>query len=239
MFERMTELGDAHWWFVARRRVLEAVIRRTVRPPKDSAILEIGAGTGHNLAMLGKFGTVDACELDETARGLASARLGRPVLGAALPDLSAFPADHYDLVALLDVLEHVPDDKAALGAIRGRLKPGGALLLTVPANRWMWSAHDVAHHHHRRYRRGEIAVLAREAGLEVELLTHFNTLLFPLVAAARIAGKALKRDSADDRMPPAPLNAALKGVFGLERHLVGRVPLPFGVSLIAVLRRRP
>jgi SAM-dependent methyltransferase len=238
VFERMTELGDAHWWFVARRRILEAVIRRTVRPPKGAAILEIGAGTGHNLAMLGRFGTVDACELDEGARALASERLGRPVLGSALPDLTAFPADHYDLVALLDVLEHVTDDKAALAAIRGRLKPGGALLVTVPANRWMWSAHDVAHHHHRRYRRGEIAALAREAGLEVELLTHFNTLLFPLIAAARIAGRALNRESADDSMPPAPLNAALKGLFGIERHLVGRLPLPFGVSLIAVLRRR-
>ena len=159
------------------------------------------------------------------------------MLGSALPDLSAFPAGHYDLVALLDVLEHVTDDSAALAAIRGRLKPGGALLVTVPANRWMWSAHDVAHHHHRRYRRGEIAALAREAGLEVELLTHFNTVLFPLIAAARIAGKALKRESADDSMPPAPLNAALKGLFGIERHLVGRLPLPFGVSLIAVLRR--
>ena len=114
--------------------------------------------------------TVEASELDPVARDLASERLGREVKEAALPDLSMFPADSYDLIALLDVLEHVPDDKGSLAAIIDRLKPGAALLLTVPANPWMWSAHDVAHHHHRRYRKGEIEQLARDAGYEIELL---------------------------------------------------------------------
>lgn len=237
VFERMTELGDAHWWFVARREILEDVIRRVVKPRKDAQILEIGAGTGHNLDMLSRFGDVSACELDPVARELAGTRLRKPVLAAALPDLSAFPADRYDLIALLDVLEHVEYDRPALAAILGRLRPGGTLLVTVPANRWMWSAHDVAHHHHRRYRKGEIVELAREAGYAVEMVSHFNTLLFPLVAAARIAGKLTKRETADDSMPPAPLNRVLTEVFRAERHLVGRLPMPFGVSLIAVLRR--
>lgn len=236
VFERMTELGDSHWWFVARRQILEDVLRRVVKPRKSARILEIGAGTGHNLEMLGRFGEVDACELDPVARQLASTRLGKPVLEVALPDLSAFPADHYDLIALLDVLEHVEDDRAALTAIRGRLRPGGALLVTVPANRWMWSAHDVAHHHHRRYRRSEIVKLAGDAGYAVDMVSHFNTLLFPLVAAARIAGKIFKRESADDSMPPAALNRILTQMFKAERYLVGRLPMPFGVSLIAVLR---
>lgn len=237
VFERMTELGDAHWWFVARRQILEDVIRRVVNPRKDAQILEIGAGTGHNLDMLSRFGEVSTCELDPVARELAGARLRKPVLEAALPDLSAFPADRYDLIALLDVLEHVEDDRPALAAILGRLRPGGALLVTVPANRWMWSAHDVAHHHHRRYRKSEIVELAREAGFAVEMVSHFNTLLFPLVAAARIAGKLTKRETADDSMPPSPLNRVLTEVFRAERHLVGRLPMPFGVSLIAVVRR--
>jgi len=154
-----------------------------------------------------------------------------------LPDLSMFPGASYDMVALLDVLEHVPDDKGSLVAIFERLKPGGALLLTVPINPWMWSAHDVAHHHHRRYRTPEIRQLALDAGYDIELLSPFNSLLFPPIAAVRLVGKLTGKDDSDDAMPSAPVNKILDTVFGLEKDLIGRVPLPFGVSLIAVLRR--
>lgn len=237
VFERMAELDSTHWWFVARRDILEELIRRVVRPPEGARILEVGCGTGHNLAMLSKFGMVEATELDPTARTLAANRLGRAVEPAALPDLSAYPASHFDLVAMLDVLEHVSDPDGSLEAIRERLKPGGKLLVTVPANPWMWSAHDVAHHHHRRYRKAELAAAAREAGFAIDLLSPFNTLLFPLIAAARIAGKVTGRDSADDAMPPRPVNTILRSVFGAEAGLIGRVPLPVGVSLVAVLSR--
>jgi SAM-dependent methyltransferase len=237
VFQRMAELDSSHWWFLARRAILEQVIRRIVRPPSGAHILEIGCGTGHNLAMLSKFGTVQATELDPAARALASERLGRAVEPAALPDLSMFPQGHFDLVALLDVLEHVEDDRSALETIRQRLKPGGKLLVAVPANPWMWSAHDVAHHHHRRYRKAELGEAARQAGYSVDLLSPFNTILFPLIAAARIAGKVSGRESADDSMPSAPVNGLLRSLFGLESRLIGRLPLPFGVSLVAVLRR--
>ena len=129
VYEQMAQLDSRHWWFTARRRILDGVIERIVKPPKDARILELGAGTGHNLAMLSRFGAVEASELDPIARELASERLGRPVLEAALPDLSMFPAGSYDLVALLDVLEHVPDDKGSLASIHTLLRPGGALLL--------------------------------------------------------------------------------------------------------------
>jgi SAM-dependent methyltransferase len=237
VFQRMAELDDRHWWFVARRQILEQVIRRVVRPPSNAEILEVGCGTGHNLEMLASFGRVSATELDMHARALASRRLGRPVQAAALPDLSIFAERRFDLVALLDVLEHVEDDRAAVAAIFSRLKPGGKLLVTVPGNPWMWSAHDAAHHHHRRYRKSTLRRLARDQGYTIELLSPFNTLLFPLVAAARLAGKISGRESADDAMPPAPLNTALRTIFSMESRLVGRVPLPFGVSLVAVLRR--
>jgi SAM-dependent methyltransferase len=237
VYEQMAQLDQCHWWFTARRRILAELIERVVRPPKNARILELGAGTGHNLAMLSRFGTVEASELDSVARELASERLGREVKEAALPDLSMFPADSYDLIALLDVLEHVPDDKGSLAAILGRLKPGGALLLTVPANRWMWSAHDVAHHHHRRYRKSEIEKLARDAGFDIELLSPFNSLLFPPIAAVRLLGKVTGKDDSDDAMPGALVNKTLDTIFGLERSLIGRVPMPFGVSLVAVLCR--
>lgn len=237
VFERMAEQDQRHWWFVARRRILAEVVRRVVQPPKRARVLEVGCGTGHNLAMLGEFGKLDACELDAIARGMASDRLGRPVLEARLPDLSMFKAGSYDLIALLDVLEHVPDDLGSLKAIRRLLKPGGALVLTVPANKWMWSAHDVAHHHFRRYTKGELARLFRQAGYDIQLHSYFNTLLFPAVAAARLIGKLRGNETADDAMPGNRVNEILNRVFGFEAGLIGRLPMPFGVSLIAVLRR--
>ena len=237
VFDRMAELDQHHWWFTARRRILATVIQRVVRPPADAQILELGCGTGHNLEMLGQFGRVEASELDDSARAIAQKRFGKAIETTALPDLSMFPAATYDLVALLDVLEHVVDDRGSLAAILTRLKPGGALLVTVPANKWMWSAHDVAHHHHRRYRKKEIADLAREAGFEIALLSPFNSLLFPLIAGVRALGKLSGREAANDAMPARPVNAVLDRIFGLEAGLIGRLPFPFGVSLVAVLRR--
>jgi len=237
VFDRMAELDAHHWWYVARRDILAEVIARTVRPPRDARVLEIGCGTGHNLAMLQKFGSVEAAELDPEARALAARRLGKPVHDGALPGLADQLGSGFDLIALLDVLEHVEDDRGALAAIHRMLKPGGALLLTVPINKWMWTAHDAAHHHHRRYTRAEVAARAREAGFAPQLLSPFNTLLFPPIAAVRLAGKLTGKESADDAMPSATVNRLFQGIFGLEKHLVGRLPLPFGVSLVGVLRR--
>src|SRR3954453_12444636 len=174
VFDRMAELDQDHWWFLARRRILDSLIERVVHPPERAKVLEVGCGTGHNLAMLGRFGKVEACELDKSARVLASKRLGRRVKDARLPDLSMFERNAYDLVALLDVLEHVPDDIGSLRAIHRRLKPGGALMLTVPANPGMGRAHDVARHPFRRYTRAALARLFEQAGFEVQLLSHFN-----------------------------------------------------------------
>lgn len=237
VYARMAELDSEHWWFAARREILESVIRRVVRPPEQARILEIGCGTGHNLEMLSKFGTVEATELNDKARELAAKRLGREVERAALPDLSAVGDSKFDLIALLDVLEHISDDRPALNAIASVLKPRGKLLVTVPANPWMWSAHDVAHHHYRRYRRSQLRRLAEDAGFTVELLSPFNTLLFPAVAGARFVGKLTGRESADDSLPSKPVNWVLRSVFSLEKSLVGLIPLPFGVSLVAVFRQ--
>jgi SAM-dependent methyltransferase len=237
VFDRMAELDQHHWWFLARRRILEELIVRVVRPPEGARVLEVGCGTGHNLAMLGRYGELDASELDASARALSTKRLGREVKEAKLPDLSMFKRNEYDLVALLDVLEHVPDDLGSLRAIHRRLKPGGALLLTVPANPWMWSAHDAAHHHFRRYTKKRLEELFLRSGLEIELLSYFNTLLYPLVAAARIVGKLLRRETSDDKLPSDWVNATLNKIFGAEAGMLGRIPMPFGVSLVAVVRR--
>lgn len=238
VFDRMAEQDAEHWWYVARRRYLSALIERQVPMTPGARVLEVGCGTGHNLEMLGRFGHVDALELDAPARAIAERRLGRPIGAAPLPQLPGVPDRAYQLIALLDVLEHVEDGVGALRALREKLAADGRLLVAVPANPWMWSAHDVHHHHHRRYTAGALRREAAEAGLAVDHLSHFNSLLFPVAAAARIAGKITNKQTADDAMPSPPVNRLLAGIFGLERFVAGRVPLPFGVSIAAVMRAR-
>ena len=238
VFDRMAEQDEVHWWYVARRRILHDLIAREAKLPAEARLLEIGCGTGHNFEMLRGFGRLDALEVDGEARTLASRRLGHAVGDAPLPSLAGVPDGAYHLVALLDVLEHVDQDEAALRSIATKLAPGGRILITVPAYPWMWSAHDVAHHHKRRYSKGALRRVIEAAGLKPERIGYFNTLLFPLAAAVRIAGKLTGKSESDDKLPPRPLNALFRTIFGLERHLVGRLPLPAGVSLFAIVSAR-
>lgn len=234
VYEQMAELDQRHWWYCARRDVVAALIRRVVRPPKDAAILEIGCGTGHNFKMLGEFGHVDALELDDEARAISEKRLGRSIMSAPLPELAGVPERHYDMIGAFDVIEHIDDDHAAIASIAKRLKPGGKFVMTVPAHQWMWSAHDTVNHHKRRYSKRGLKALIASSPLKLEAIGYLNSLLFPVAIAERMASKALGKDGGDLALPPAPLNAALKRTFAAERHLIGRVPLPPGLSLFAV-----
>lgn len=236
VYQRMEELDSKHWWYRARREILSDLIARKIEPKANGRVLEVGCGTGHNLAMLGRFGTVDAVEIDSVARGVAEKRLGKPISGEALPELKGIDRGAYDLVASLDVVEHVEDDVAALKALASCVAPGGRLLITVPAFPFMWSAHDVVNHHHRRYTRKTLKKAIADAGLELELLSWFNSVLFPLAATARLWGRVTGKEDSDDALPPAPVNRLFEALFGLERHLVGRVWMPPGVSLVAVIR---
>ena len=234
VYDRMAAHDSTHWWYRARRDILADYLTRYGKLPKDARILEIGCGTGHNLPMLAAFGTVDAIEIDPAARAIASERLGRPVGDAPLPELPGIERGAYDLIAVLDVVEHIEDDVAALAAMKACLKPGGKILIAVPAHQWMWSAHDVVNHHHRRYSKTTLVSAIEKAGLKPRKLGYFNSLLFPLAAAARIAGRITGRDDSDDSPPPAPLNKTFEAIFRLERHLVGRVPMTPGVSIVTL-----
>lgn len=171
------------------------------------------------------------------AIAFARRRTAADIAEGALPDGIPFEGCLFDVVAALDVIEHVEPDAAALQALGARLRPGGMLVVTVPAFRFLWSGHDAIHHHRRRYRRAELAALVRGAELEPLVLTYFNTLLFAPIAAMRLLARLLGRKGGDDALPGRLLNRALETVFGLERHLIGRVPLPFGVSLLMIARR--
>lgn len=234
VYDRMAEIDAEHWWFAARRSIIAALIERKALPNGAGRILEVGCGTGSSLTMLQRYGKVEAIEPDAPARSLASARSGIRVKGGLLPDGVKLKDGAYDLVLMLDVLEHIPDDLGTLEALRAKLAPGGRLMVTVPAMPWLWSAHDVAHHHQRRYTARALEEVFRRAGYRIRYRSYFNTILFPLIVAARAAGKLTGREGGDDAMPPRPVNALLQGLFGLERHLLGRASLPFGVSLALV-----
>lgn len=234
VYDRMAAHDTSHWWYRARREILSDYLAREGGLPNAARILEIGCGTGHNLPMLAQFGEVDAIEIDDTARAMASARLGKPVGSAPLPELTGVEPGSYDLVAVLDVVEHVEDDVAALKAMARVLKPGGKILITVPAHQWMWSAHDVVNHHKRRYSKATLTAALDKAGLRYTKLRWFNSLLFPAAVAARLAGKLTGKDDSDDSPPPPLLNRIFETVFGIERHLLGRVPMPPGLSIIVL-----
>jgi SAM-dependent methyltransferase len=233
-YREMADLDQRHWWYRGRRAVLAELIRREAMPPANGRILEIGCGTGHNLEMLGRFGGLDAVELDEESRALAEQRLGRKIMSARLPELAGIADGAYDLIVALDVIEHIDDDAAALAAIAPKLKRGGKFVMTVPAHPWMWSAHDAVNHHKRRYSKGALRRLIDGSPLELDKLGYFNSLLFPLALADRLASKLRGKDEAEVKLPSAPLNSGLEAVFAAERHLVGRLPLPPGLSLFAV-----
>ncbi|MDH3473016.1 MAG: class I SAM-dependent methyltransferase [Rhodospirillales bacterium] len=233
----MAAVENAHWWFVARRRILSEVLRREVVLPRDARLLEAGCGTGGNLAMLAGFGEVCAFEPEPEARRRAVSKTGIEVRDGHLPERVPFGDGSFDLVAALDVLEHVKDDLGSLRALRRKLRPGGWILLTVPAFPFLWSRHDESHHHQRRYRRDDLLEVIAQAGLIPVKVTYFNSLLFPAIVGVRVARNLLGFEGADDdALPPPLLNRLLEIAFASERHLIGRAGLPLGVSLLAIAR---
>lgn len=234
VYDRMAEIDRDHWWFVGRRKILTALLERFRPHDRPLRILEVGCGTGSNIAMLQQFGEVDAIEPDDGARAFAVQRTGLPIKGGYLPDVPLADAG-YDLIVLLDVLEHIPDDRMALASLRSKLAQGGRLMLAVPAMPSLWSGHDVAHHHQRRYTPATLEAVVKASGYRTVHRTSFNTLLLPTIVAVRAVNRMLGRKGGDeDAMPSRPVNRLLAALFGAEAQAAVRGLLPVGVSLALV-----
>jgi SAM-dependent methyltransferase len=234
----MLEVDDRHWWHVARRDIIVAAAQRAV-PVAPASILDVGCGTGGNLAALrDALGATRAVGLDRDATCVDAAhRRGLEAVmgeGASLP----FADDEFQLVSALDVLEHVADEVGAAAEIGRVLEPGGTALVTVPAYAWLWSPYDDMNAHKRRYTRQRLVAVLEAAGLHVEYATYFNTLLFPLAAAGRLAERAASRDAGAGNLPPPAVNSSLRAIFRAETAAVARGgSLPYGLSVLVVARR--
>jgi len=238
-YELMASHEVHHWWFRGRRAVLRSLIRR-MELPDPARILEAGCGTGGNLAVFEALGTVSAFEPYEPAVSIAQGRYpGAEVREGSLPDLLPFDAQSFDLVAALDVLEHIDDDASALEKLISLAKLDGYVVLTVPTHPFLWGTHDRRLHHKRRYRVADLLNLCRRDSVDIVYFGPFNTVLAAPAVAIRLLDKLLPIDIGNqERLPPRPLNSVLSLLFELEGHLTARGRLPFGLSHAAVLRRR-
>jgi SAM-dependent methyltransferase len=231
LIRRQSALEEGHWWFRARAEIVGDLF-----PPGDPEreILDVGCGWGGLTCRLAAHGRVRGVEPSEAAREEA-ARRGLTVLAGSA---EALPAEDQsiDVALVSDVLEHLDDDLVALREVHRVLRPGGVAVITVPAYAWLYSAHDRALEHRRRYSRRRLVEAVRAAGLEPVRITHYNALLFLPSAAVRLIRR--NRPPAEDARPTwGPLNAVLYRIFAAERGLLRRRSIPFGLTLAMVAAR--
>lgn len=239
-FTHMAATESTHWWFVGRRAVIDALLDG-ISLPASGQILEAGCGTGGNLASLSRRGQIRAFEPHIDALAFARAKHPEiPISEASLPHPLPYEPGSFDLVAALDVLEHVDNDVDAAQALTGLVRPGGWLLVTVPAHQALWGSHDRRLHHMRRYSRRQVLSLFATPDMELIRFTPFNLILSPIAIVYRAAERALGIDLGNqERLPPAILNTLLARTFAFESRLLRRgARVPFGLSYAAIFRRR-
>lgn len=243
-YDQYLHFEQENWWFTSRRRILFHILRKRFHGLLPLQVLDAGCGTGINLNFLREFGDATGADRAMEAVRFCSARNEPEVVLSDLAHL-ALPDDRFDLVTALDVLEHIEDDHAAFSELVRVTRPGGHLLITVPAFPGLWSDHDEINHHVRRYRPSELRKLIASTNCQVETFTYMNGFLLPVAWFVRI-WQQIRR--AVFRRPPSlhadfvdyhpVLNTLLAFVFTAELPLVTRSLLPVGLSLVCLVRKQ-
>ena len=246
-YQKLYELETTYWWHVGRRHILKTLVRKFVLPPvelgnteiRNLKILDVGCGTGENIKFLSQFGDVTGVDISKRAiefckkRGLGNVQLGR---AENLP----FEDNSLELVTMLDLLEHIKDDLPALKEARRVLKPGRTLLVTVPSYQFLWSDHDEALGHKRRYSKKELVRKVRGIGFKIQKLSFAVTTLFPSILTWRIFQKLFIKSTVPKTsyvILPDQLNKFFINLLRFEAWALKRVDLPFGTSLICVAKK--
>ncbi len=239
-YARHYQLDAKHFWRIAKRRLVLEWLEHYLPSAEGRKVLDIGGACSVISQQLERFGEVTVVEPDQESVAQARSELHVAAIVGALPhDLHV--AGPFDVITLLDVLEHIDDDLESLKTIHGLLRPEGVFILTAPAYQWLWSEHDQVLHHRRRYSRARLRDRLSAAGFQVDRISYYTSLLFPAVAAQRL-GRRLKRSPHQPayrvQVPHRLLNATLGAVMSFERRMLRYVDLPFGSALIAVAIKR-
>lgn len=238
MYRIFFEVQKKHWWFVTKKEIVLDTIDRHLNKQGDTKVLDIGCGSGLMLNALEDIGQTFGMDMSDDAISFSKEIFNGKVEKGFLPDQIPYEENFFNLITALDVIEHVDRDVDSLKAIHSHLVSDGKAVITVPAYMFLWSKFDELNEHKRRYTLTELNAKLVQAGFTVEKISYFNTLLFPIVFVVRMLNNVLKRDgSSDIDMPSWPLNLALEKIFGIEKYLLKFISLPFGVSVLAVVRK--
>ena len=238
-YGRMYDAEEVQWWYAGMRAISLALLAEAWPDGEAAArrILDAGCGTGNNLVHLRRFGRTIGVDLSEEALRFCRSHGVTVARGSVL----SLPFAHaaFDAVTSFDVLYHrwVTDDRAAVREVARVLRPGGILLVRLPALAMLWGAHDEAVLSRHRYTKGEVRRLLEEEGLSVERVTYANFLLFPLILARRTLDRLTGRRGSDVSFLPAPMEWAFRHLLAIEARLLRRLSLPLGASVFALARK--
>jgi SAM-dependent methyltransferase len=234
--QEMHDQETSYWWHLGRRVVLDKLLHRFLLLRHGQKVLDVGCGTGVNFAWLHAWGQVHG--LDNSTEALAFCKKQGAYDELIQGDASNFDTSHaYDLLTAFDVLEHLENDDKALTTWFKPLKSGGLIYITVPAYQWLYSAHDKALHHFRRYSTKELRDKLQKAGFKVRFISPFFTFTFPIVAVVRLLNKNKPAQTSYKKTSSWVANI-LVSFSRLEAWFLARgVRLPFGSSIVVVAEK--
>lgn len=238
MYRQFFLVQEKHWWFRAKKLIVLDQISKFLPAKSGAKLLDVGCGSGLMLNSLAELGSTSGMDMSDEAVKFSQEIFSGTVKKGSLPDAVPYEIETFDLITALDVIEHIDDDVGALRSMRSLLVSGGHAIITVPAYMFLWSKFDEINHHKRRYVIAELRDKLKSAGFVVERITYFNSLLFPVAAVVRVLNRVLGRDGSDDvQLPGKWLNSILFKLFVTERTMLRWFSFPFGVSLLAVVRK--